>query len=138
MAEQINALLVHQADETFNALTRALSYLSVKVVHARSCREASQLLRQQSAIDMIFSGTSLQDGGWADVLALAQQSKSYRPVVVVSRTVDVGLYLDALGMGAFDYVSPPFLAGDLAHIIRSAIYKELVSVKQDLSAPRVA
>src|SRR5574337_815067 len=136
MAEQINALLVHSEDETFNHLTRTLKSLSVRIVHARNCREASLLLKKQGAIDMVFAGTNLQDGGWDEVLDLTQESKSYLPVIVVSRMVDVKLYLDALGRGAFDFVTPPFLTSDLARILRSAIYKELVSVKQDLTAPR--
>jgi DNA-binding NtrC family response regulator len=139
MTEQINALLVHSEDETFRGLTRALNSLSIKMVHARNCREASVLLmKNRGATDMVFAGTNLQDGGWADILALAQQSKSYLPVIVVSRMVELKVYLDALGRGAFDFITPPFLASDLARILRSAIYKELVSVKQDLTAPPVA
>jgi DNA-binding NtrC family response regulator len=138
MAEQMNALLVHSEDETFRDLRRALKSLSVRVVHARNCKEASVLLKKKGGTDMVFAGTNLQDGGWADILALAQQSKSYLPVIVVSRIVDLKLYLDALGTGAFDFITPPFLTSDLARILRSAIYKELVSVKQDLTAPPVA
>jgi DNA-binding NtrC family response regulator len=138
MTEQINALLVHSEDETFQDLTRALKSLSIRVVHAGNCREASVLLKKQGVADMVFAGTNLQDGGWADVLTLAQQSKSYLPVIVVSRMLDVELYMDALGRGAFDFVTPPFLDSDLARILRSAIYKELVNVKQDLTAPPVS
>lgn len=138
MAEQINALLVHAKGESYSDLTRVLRSLSIKVMEVQSCREAAVRLKSDGAIDLVFAGTNLQDGGWADVLGLAQQAKSYLPVIVVSRMVDVGLYLDALGRGAFDFVTPPFLTSDLAHIVRSAIYKELVSVKQDLAAPPAA
>jgi DNA-binding NtrC family response regulator len=138
MAEQINALLVHAKDQSYADLTPVLGSLSIKVVHAQSFREASVLLKKQGAIDLIFTGTNLEGGGWADVLALAQHAKSYLPVIVVSRIVDAGLYLDALERGAFDFVTPPFLTSDLAHIVRSAIYRELVSVKQDLTAPPAA
>ncbi|TAM78712.1 MAG: response regulator [Acidobacteria bacterium] len=138
MAEQINALLVHAQDETFNHLTRALKSLNVRIVQARNCKEASLLLRKHGTIDMVFTGTNLQDGRWDKVLELAQESKNYLPVIVVSRLVDVKLYLDVLGRGAFDFITPPFLTSDLARILRSAIYKELISVKQDLTAPPVA
>jgi DNA-binding NtrC family response regulator len=135
MAEQINALLVLTENETLQNLAQTLKCLSVKVIFARNCREAARLLRKEGGIDLVFAGTDLPDGDWADVLGLAQQSRSYAPVIVVSRMVDVGLYLDALGKGAFDFVTPPFMTSDLAHIVRSAIYKELVSVKHDLTAP---
>ena len=135
MAEQINALLVHSWDATFHDLARVLRSLGMEVTYTSNCREASRLLRKQGATDLVFAGTTLQDGGWADVLALAQQSKRYLPVIVVSQMADAGLYLDVIGKGAFDFVVPPFMISDLAHIVRSAIYKELVSLKQDLTAP---
>ena len=138
MAEQINALLVYWEDEIFQDLTRALKSLNVRVVRAQNCGEVSVHLKKQGATDMVFAAANLRDGGWADVLALAQQSKSYLPVIVVSRTVDVQLYLEALGRGAFDFITRPFLTSDLARILRSAIYKELVSLKQNLAAPPVA
>ncbi len=138
MAEQINALLVHTENETLQNLARTLKSLSVKVIFARNCREAARLFKKEGGIDLVFAGTDLPDGIWVDVLRLAQQSNSYAPVIVVSQMVDVGLYLEALGRGAFDFVTPPFVASDLAHIVRSAIYKELVSVKHDLTAPPAA
>ncbi|MEJ2007264.1 MAG: response regulator [Acidobacteriota bacterium] len=134
MAEQITALVVHRRDEAFQGLAKVLGRLGLEVVHARSCEEAVRLFKQSKPVDLIFAGVELPDGGWTDVLILSGQSKTYLPVIVVSQMVDIELYLDALGSGAFDYITPPFVASDLAHIIRSAIYKELVSVKQNLSA----
>lgn len=136
MAEQINALLVHAKDQSYADLTLVLESLSLKVVHAQSCREASVLLKRQDAIDLIFTGTNLKDGGWADVLALAQRAKSYLPVIVVSQSADPGLYLESIGRGAFELVTPPFQTSDLALIVRSAIDKELNSMKRKkLTAP---
>lgn len=135
MAEQIIALVVHIRDETCRALQQALKSFSIEVVDARNCREASALLKHQNTIDVVFVGTDLPDGSWTEVLGLAQELKNYIPVIVVSRTVDVELYLEVLGRGAFDFVTPPFLPSDLAHVIRSAIYKELLRTKHDLTAP---
>lgn len=138
MAEQINALFVHAQDETFHDLAQALRSLSIVVVHARNFQEASLLFKRRSEVDLVFAGVALPDGSWVDVLRLAQQSKSFVPVIVVSGMVDVGLYLEALEEGAFDFITPPFLTSDLAHVVRSAIYKELVSAKHGLTAPRAA
>ncbi|HUX10520.1 MAG TPA: response regulator [Terriglobia bacterium] len=138
MAEQINALLVHVQDETRQTLEQILKSLSLEVVLARNCQEAARLLKRPTGIDVVFTGVDLPDGNWTAVLELAQQSKSYMPVIVASRMVDLELYLEALGKGAFDFITPPFLTSDIAPIIRSAIYKELLSAKQSLSAPPAA
>ncbi|HZT70153.1 MAG TPA: response regulator [Terriglobia bacterium] len=134
MVEQISALVVCNSGEAFGELTRALESLGIAVTHARNSHEASRLLKSQMGIDVVFAGSDLPDGGWADVLGLAQQIRNYLPVIVVSRIVDVGLYIETIGRGAFDFVTPPFLTSELAHVIRSAIYKKLVSVKQDMTA----
>lgn len=138
MAEQISALFVHPQDETYKELEGVLASMSIAVVNARNFREASLLFKKAGGVDLVFAGIALPDGSWADVLKLAQQSKNFLPVIVVSRTVDINLYLEALEKGAFDFVTPPFITSDLAHIIRSAIYKGLVSAKQGLAAPPAA
>lgn len=136
MAEQITALVIHRRDEAFRSLVDVLGRLSIEVVHVRNCKEAVRFLREVKPVDMMFTGIDLPDGSWEDMLVLAAQSKNYLPVIVVSQMVDVELYLDALGSGAFDFITPPFVTSDLAHVVRSAVYKELVSVKQSLSAPQ--
>lgn len=133
MAEQIRVLIVHPRDEAFEDLVSVLYRLDMEVVHARNCREANSLFKGEKSVDLLMTGADLPDGSWEDMLVLAAQSKSYLPVIVVSKMVDIELYLEALGSGAFDFITPPFQASDLAHIIRSAIYKELVSVKQSMS-----
>lgn len=138
MAEQINALLAQGQEETFLDLARVLESLGMRVIHARNCREVSLLLKRHTEVDLVFAGITVADGRWTDVLKLAHKSNRFLPVIVVSPVVDIGLYLDAIEKGAFDFITPPILASDLAHIIRSAIYKELVSVKQQMSAPPAA
>ena len=138
MADHINALVVHEMDETFHELARTLEALGIRVIYASSFKQAAHLLKEHRAIDLVFAGTDLQDGGWADVLMLTQNERAGTPLILVSRTVDVRLYLDALGMGVFDYVSPPFLTSDFAHIVRVAVYRDLVSVEQDWTARSAA
>ena len=45
------------------------------------------------------------------------------PVIVVSRFVDIDLYLKALESGASDFIVPPFSAADVAYVVRTAIAK---------------
>lgn len=137
MAEQIRALVVHRRDEAFRGLVEVLVRLGTEVIHARNCQEAKRLFKVEKSIDLLFTGADLPDGNWEDMLILAAQSRSYLPVIVVSKMVDIEFYLEALGSGAFDFITPPFLTSDMAHIIRSAIYKELVSVKQNMDAQQV-
>ena len=70
---------------------------------------------------MVLTDTSLTDGTWADVLDLAGAV----PVVVVSRLVDIDLYLKVLDTGAADFIVPPVSPDDLAFVIKTAVGRNL-------------
>lgn len=127
MGESIHAVVVHSQSERFNGLKGALDGLGITTHRARTCKEASFLLKDSNYAELVFTDTSLPDGTWLDVLKLAERSTDYLPVIVMSREANVDLYLNVLDEGAFGFITPPFLAGELAHIIRSAVYQELVS-----------
>jgi DNA-binding NtrC family response regulator len=44
-------------------------------------------------------------------------------IVVVARTLDPELYIDAMEHGAFDFMLAPFAGDDLEHVIRCATDK---------------
>ena len=127
MDEKIKAVMIYDQPEPSEALKRVLRRLGMEVRHVHTCQEASCLVKQPGSAEMVFTDTSLPDGTWEDVLRLAQQSQDFLPVIVVSRVVDIDLYLQALESGAFDLVTPPFLSYDVANVTGSAMYKKLVS-----------
>ena len=40
---------------------------------------------------------------------------------MVSRLVDVGLYVDTMEGGAFDFIVPPLSANELTHVVKCAV-----------------
>lgn len=127
MGEKIKALAVHDQGESVRPLAKVLDELGIEVQHASGCREVSQHFTLPNPAEVIITTTALRDGRWEDVVHLAQRSERFLPVIVVSRVVDLQLYLEALGQGAFDFIAPAFLASEFSRIVRSAMYKELVS-----------
>jgi DNA-binding NtrC family response regulator len=104
----------------------------VSTQHAPTCREALAVLRSEALPHMIFADTTLEDGGWEDVVVLARQALVPVNVIVVSKTGDVALYLESIDRGAFDFVTPPFEARDMVQIIRSAL-SDIVIRRRDLA-----
>ncbi len=51
---------------------------------------------------------------------MAAQAAKAVNVIVVSRLADMRVYLDTIDKGARDFVAPPFVASDLAYVMRSA------------------
>lgn len=121
MEHDLTALLVHDQEEPFRALEQVLLNLGIQTQHAHTCSEASAALRGPRSPRLVLTDAALADGTWTDVLNLAGANRGAVPVIVVSRLVDIDLYLTTLESGASDFIVPPLSPADLAHIVKTAI-----------------
>lgn len=111
-------LIVTSGEGTHVALRQVLSEAGMDIRLVQSCAEARQVLKELSDPAAVFSDTSLPDGTWADVLALAMQEERQLPVIVVSRVADINLYINVLEKGASDFIVPPFYYQDILHVLK--------------------
>jgi DNA-binding NtrC family response regulator len=125
MQQANSVVMVSGAPGTNLALRKVLHEAGVRVHEVRSCAGARLALRALKAPAVLFSDTSLPDGTWADVLALATEGERQVPVIVVSRVVDINLYINALEKGASDFVVPPFYSKDISHVLSCATQKNV-------------
>ncbi len=121
MTERITALLVYQNSETLATLERALERQGMRVTHAESRAQAKGMLGGLNPAPLVFTDTQLPDGTWADILTEAEKAAQPVNVIVVARLVDTRFYVEALETGAFDFLAPPFMAADLAYVVRRAL-----------------
>ena len=121
MKEKISALLLHQSTESQRLLKQALEGRSVKVNWLKTCKEALPLLREADPPHLVFTEALLPDGNWADVVKLALGALKPVKVIVVSRLVDIKLYVDTIVGGAFDFIVPPMTSDELAHVLACAL-----------------
>jgi len=122
MTERITALLVHENSDTLITLKSTLERQGMHVLHAGSQAQARRVLGGVDPAQLVFTDTQLPDGTWADVLAVAGEASQPVNVIVVSRVVDTRLYVETIETGAFDFLTPPFVDTDIAHVVRGAIY----------------
>jgi DNA-binding response OmpR family regulator len=116
------ALLVCAQDAPYLSLKQILEKQGIRTVRARTYAETQNRIEHQvGAPQMIFTDTALPDGTWADVLSLPAVAGARVPVIVVSRLVDLNLYLEVLESGASDFIVPPFEPSDLAYVVRNAM-----------------
>jgi DNA-binding NtrC family response regulator len=125
MQEASSVVMVSGAPGTNLALRKVLNEGGIHVREVRSCAEARRALNGLKAPVVLFSDTSLPDGTWADVLALAAEGERQIPVIVVSRVVDINLYINALEEGACDFIVPPFYRQDISHVMSCATQKNV-------------
>lgn len=119
MAETL-ALLLHDRDQPLGALKPALESQAIHTCRGRNCRDARDWLGSKNPPQVVFTDIALPDGTWADVLSLAGNTNEPLNVIVVGRLMDVKFYAEVIQRGAFDFIAPPFVASDLAHLVRCA------------------
>ena len=79
------------------------------------------MLRETDPPHLIFMEGLLPDGTWADVVKLALGVLKPVKVIVVSRLIDVKLYVETMTRGAFDFIVPPLTRDELAHVVACAV-----------------
>ena len=121
VSEAISIVLLHELGDSLDALKLALEAQSVNVCSLRSCQEALPLLTGPNPPHLVFTQPKLPDGIWADVVSLATKAVKPVNVVVVGRLANVGLYLQTVNGGAFDFIVPPLTGYELTHVVRCAI-----------------
>ncbi len=121
MREEISAVLLHRPAESQRLLKQALEGRSIKVNWLQNYREALPLLRAADPPHLVFTDALLPDGTWADVVKLALAALKPVKVIVVSRLIDIRLYVETMAGGAFDFIVPPATSDELAHVLAGAV-----------------
>ena len=125
MRERIHSLLVSGRATPITELELLLKRQGVETTRARNCAEAEAALRHLERPLVVFTDAVVTDGTWADVQVLTEKLRPRVPLIVLSRFVNLALYLDALEGGASDFVVPPFRDADLAYVVEGALLHEI-------------
>jgi CheY-like chemotaxis protein len=133
-SEEISTLLLHELGGSLDALKSALEGESLRVCCLKSCQEALPLLTGANPPHLIFTQPKLPDGIWADVVSLARKAPKPVNVIVVARPANVGLYLQTITGGAFDFIVAPLTAYQLTHVVRCAI-ENVLSHRETQACP---
>jgi len=121
LKEEISALLLHQSTDSQRLLKQSLEGRSIKVNWLKTCGEALPLLRKADPPHLVFTEALLPDGTWADVVKLALAALKPVKVIVVSRLIDIRLYMETMDRGAFDFIVPPATSDELARVLAGAV-----------------
>ncbi len=121
MREMPLALLITGRPNSVSDLEALLESRGFAVYVATGCAEAALLVESKQPPQLIFSDADLPDGSWREALALARKCSIPVHVIVISRAVDISLYIQVLEHGAFDFIVPPFEVSEIDHVVRNAL-----------------
>ena len=114
-----NPILLVEDDVVFSKmLSRFLERNGYDVIGCYGLEEAEKNLTP--AIKMIFTDLRLPDGDGINFLKQVKDIFPNLPVVVMTSYAEVSTAVEAMKLGAFDYISKPFQQEDVLNVIKNA------------------
>ena len=115
----IQVLVVGSDVGNRTALVNILEECGLEPVIASNVEETGNLLARRPA-HVVFCEDSLPDGSFREILRLVKATQPEIQVVVSSKLGDVEEYIEAMNLGAFDFIAPPYRGTDVVSVVDSA------------------
>ncbi|MBM4142204.1 MAG: sigma-54-dependent Fis family transcriptional regulator [Lentisphaerae bacterium] len=127
-------LLVDDEASTLGILTTLLKSEDYEVVASQSGEEALALLRGEP-FDLIMTDIRMLPVNGMEVLRAAREAVPDTAVVMLTAYGTVETAIEAMKLGAFDYVTKPFKVSELIITVQRALaYKTAISENKNLKA----
>ncbi|MDC9725238.1 MAG: sigma-54 dependent transcriptional regulator [Gammaproteobacteria bacterium] len=115
-----HALIIDDEPDILELLTMTLSGMSIDCVTAENLEQAKQALNQHH-FDLCLTDMRLPDGNGLDFVKILQQEYPELPVAVITAHGNMDLAVQALKLGAFDFVSKPLKIRVLRDLVATAL-----------------
>ena len=114
-----NPILLVEDDVVFSKmLSRFLERNGYDVIGCYTLEEAEKNLN--ASLNMVFTDLRLPDGDGINFLKAVKENFPNLPVVVMTSYAEVSTAVEAMKLGAFDYISKPFQQEDVLNVIKNA------------------
>ena len=129
-----NPILLVEDDVVFSKmLSRFLERNGYDVIGCYTLEEAQKNLN--ASLSMVFTDLRLPDGDGINFLKAVKENFPNLPVVVMTSYAEVSTAVEAMKLGAFDYISKPFQQEDVLNVIKNA-QSSTRTAQQDVSVAK--
>lgn len=118
--ESCRALILDDEDDLRELIALTLEPMGVQCVPAAKLAQAKTLLEDGSRYQFCITDMRLPDGDGLELVAYIQRLHPDIPVAVITAHGNVETAVEALKLGAFDFVSKPFDIATLRHLVNQA------------------
>ena len=125
MVGRLQVLVACSDPESRRILLTLLAHCGFEPLSSSTVREARAMLFEQP-VSLVICSTDLADGNFRDILQAAGASAARTPVVVASRSDDTSEYLEAMRLGAFDFIACPYRQSEVEWIVGRALQRAAV------------
>jgi len=120
-----NILLVED-DKTFIQILEGFLIKQGYAVDAKNCLKDAIASIEKKDYQLILLDYRLPDGIGLDLIKLLRSKNIKTPIIVITNFHDIRTAVNAVKMGAFDYITKPIMPDELLMIINEAISKKEV------------
>ncbi|MGA8183999.1 MAG: response regulator [Terriglobia bacterium] len=114
--KQFRLLLVDEDVDELDYYAEILRYLGYEVRKVGSYAQAVELLgHERFDLVMVDQGSTSFEG--RSVLSRAVEADRHVPVLVLTRTVDADCCIEALDLGAYEYVQKPLTTAEVRELV---------------------
>jgi len=118
-----NILLVED-DKTFIQILQGFLLKKGFEVDAINCIKDAITSLEKKEYQLILLDYRLPDGIGLDLIKLLRSKNNKTPIIVITSFLDIRTAVNAVKMGAFDYITKPVMPDELLMIIQEAINKK--------------
>ena len=111
-------LVIDEDPEHLDSVSRVVQAIGYSIQVTNSYEEGIRQLASGS-FDVIVVGQGGPDFKGRCVLEGASEFDRRLPVIVVARDVDMACYMEAMQLGAVDYIAGPFGSTELVRVVRN-------------------
>ena len=101
------------------ALLNMLAEYGLEPMIAANVEETRQILERRP-MQVVFCEDRLPDGGFREILCLVKANRPEVQVVVSSMLGDVHEYIEAMNLGTFDFIAPPYRSSEIISVVHGA------------------
>jgi DNA-binding NtrC family response regulator len=123
MQDRIRALVVDDDDDVRSLLTGVLTRSQMTVVEAASGANAMTALGRDE-FDVVLVDIMLPDHSGLDILRWARGAEIDTEFIVLTGHADVDTAVEAMRLGAYDFVTKPWKNVELLEVVRKAVEKK--------------
>jgi DNA-binding NtrC family response regulator len=125
---EIRVLVVEDDDDMRLTLKEFISKMGVKVCTAGTVADAKRSLRAEAdPFDLVLTDLKLPDGSGMDVLADAHARSAETLVTIVTGYASLETAIEAIRLGAYDYLTKPFSLDEIGVQVRNMIERASLS-----------
>ncbi|TET38775.1 MAG: response regulator [Planctomycetota bacterium] len=118
--KQQTILVVDDDEELRLALVKSLSKANYRVYAGANFTDGIEILRTQK-IDLLLSDLKMPDKSGLDLLKEVKSISSQTRVIIITAYGEMSSYLEAMNIGAFDYINKPINRDELLEMVSRAL-----------------